>query len=202
MLVKESLKDILKPKPSDEISAKIASMSVEEKQEVLFDRGMDYFMGDFEGFFNWLEERYPEDKNRLWDGIISTIYTLGLNPTDESGNDEEIDADWVFNSFETDWLLQEVYLDSMKEENIDDALSFLIPGYKVNENFDILAPKSEDEIFADLHNVSGEKMLSMLEEHYNENWEEVVVDFYRYFGRDKFVRMFSEMLMERIRHYM
>jgi len=166
----------------------------------LFNRGMDYFMGDMEGFFNWLEERYPEDRNRLWDTIISTIYALELNPTDESGNDEEIDAEWVFNSFETDWLLQEVYLDAMKEKNINDALTFLIPGFKVNENIDILAPKSQEEIFDNLHKISGEKMLEILEEEYSENWEEIVIDFYRYWGRDKFVRMFSEMTMNRIKH--
>jgi len=200
MFVKESLTDILKPKSEKEVNDKISSLSVEEKQSLLFDRGLDHFMGDFVGFFEWLEARYPEDRNRLWDTIISTIYALELNPTDESGNDEEIDADWVFSTFDTDWLLQEVYLDSMKEENIDDALAFLIPGYKVNENFDILAPKSEEDIFNNLHNVSGEQMLDILEEEYGENWEEVVIDFYRYWGRDKFVRMFAEMVMNRIKH--
>ena len=153
MFVHESLKDILKPKPSEEISNKIASMSVEEKQEVLFNTGMNHFIGDYEEFFYWLEKRYPEDDERLWDTIIATIYTLGLNPQDESGNDEEIDKEWVYQTFETDWLLQEVYLYSMKEKNIDDALSFLIPGYLSENVNDILKPKSQESIEQELNDL-------------------------------------------------
>jgi predicted nucleotide-binding protein (sugar kinase/HSP70/actin superfamily) len=67
----------------------------------------------------------------------------------------------------------------------------------VRENLEILAPKDEEEIFSDLHNVSSEQMLNILEEEYMENWEEVVIDFVRYWGRDKFVKMFSEMILHR-----
>jgi len=201
MLVSENLTDVLKPKTEKEVSDKIASMSVEEKQSVLFDRGLDYFMGDFVGFFDWLEERYPEDRNRLWDTIISTIYDLELNPTDESGNNEEIDSEWVFNSFETDWLLQEVYLDSMKEENIDDALSFLIPGYNVNENFDILQAKGSDQILQDLRNLSFDEVFSIVEDQWFlnegswEGWQKLLFDVSRYIGNGKFKDILAELII-------
>ena len=201
MLVSENLTDVLKPKTEKEVSDKIASMSVEEKQSVLFDRGLDYFMGDFVGFFDWLEERYPEDRNRLWDTIISTIYDLELNPTDESGNNEEIDSEWVFNSFETDWLLQEVYLDSMKEENIDDALSFLIPGYNVNENFDILQAKGSDQILQDLRNLSFDEVFSIVENQWFlnegswEGWQKLLFDVSRYIGNGKFKDILAELII-------
>jgi len=201
MLVKESLQDVLKPKPSQEINNKISAMSVEEKQSVLFDSGMTHFMGDFEEFFIWLEKRYPEDSNRLWDTIISTIYALELNPTDESGNDEEIDAEWVINTFDTDWLLQEIYLDSMKEENIDDALSFFIPGYKVNENFDILQAKGSDEILQDLKNLSFDEVFSIVEDQWFlnegswEGWQKLLFDVLRYIGKGKFKDILAELIV-------
>jgi len=201
MLVKESLQDVLKPKPSQEINNKISAMSVEEKQSVLFDSGMTHFMGDFEEFFIWLEKRYPEDSNRLWDTIISTIYALELNPTDESGNDEEIDAEWVINTFDTDWLLQEIYLDSMKEENIDDALSFFIPGYKVNENFDILQAKGSDEILQDLKNLSFDEVFSIVEDQWFlnegswEGWQKLLFDVSRYLGKGKFKDILAELIV-------
>ena len=201
MLVKESLQDVLKPKPSQEINNKISAMSVEEKQSVLFDSGMTHFMGDFEEFFIWLEKRYPEDSNRLWDTIISTIYALELNPTDESGNDEEIDAEWVINTFDIDWLLQEIYLDSMKEENIDDALSFFIPGYKVNENFDILQAKGSDEILQDLKNLSFDEVFSIVEDQWFlnegswEGWQKLLFDVLRYIGKGKFKDILAELIV-------
>ena len=201
MLVKESLQDVLKPKPSQKINNKISAMSVEEKQSVLFDSGMTHFMGDFEEFFIWLEKRYPEDSNRLWDTIISTIYALELNPTDESGNDEEIDAEWVINTFDIDWLLQEIYLDSMKEENIDDALSFFIPGYKVNENFDILQAKGSDEILQDLKNLSFDEVFSIVEDQWFlnegswEGWQKLLFDVLRYIGKGKFKDILAELIV-------
>ena len=205
MFVSESISDMLKPKSKKEVSDTIKSMSVEEKQFILYDKGLEYFLGDFESFFEWLEEKYPKDNERLWFTLTSTIELIF--PV------KNIDKQWILETFDISDILED-YIDSMKEKNIDDALSCFIPGYVVENKSekivinqkklvnlliesleDYLEPKTKDEMIEDTKKLDFQTKHDLVDDLWRGDFRNFARDIRNYIGGFKFDEMMAELIV-------
>lgn len=179
----ENIKNILKPKSKEEIFNKIKYFSIEDKQEILYNKGLEYFFGDFQSFLDFLERFVDYDLERIYNSIIDLIYSSGYNPHDESGNNLIIDKEWIKSNMSFDFI-KASFLDALSEKQIEYLLNFFIPEYKnimnMNENIkNILKPKNTKEI----NNIIKQK--------FNINFEQIREILNQYQGKILFLYIYE-----------
>ena len=123
MFVSESLNDILKPKSLEEINLVKKNLDVEEKRQLLFNLGFNYFKGSYNDFFEFLETELKDIE--FWTPLIDVVTSSVSNSIFFTPN---VNKNWILNNVSYDDLL-EFSLDMLSEENIDKVLNKLIPGY-------------------------------------------------------------------------
>ena len=180
MFIKESLEDILKPKSKEEIKNSINSLSIEDKEDLIRNKLIEY-IGDYDQIFNFLSDIFIDVEERIWDHIIESIYDLGLNPSDESGNDEEIDKEWLILNFNPDTLL-EFYLESLKEKEIDKLLYYICNEFmntKINESIEnVFKPKDLELIINDIiKSNSIRNKYPLVIQIFNTDWDKIADEF-------------------------
>lgn len=170
MFVAETVENVLKPKISFPV------LSPDEKQRLLFEKGMDHFDGSYDDFFTWLQSFYKNDLDRIWDEVIESIYNSGYAPEDESGNYEEIDADWVINNWSVSEII-DLFLMGLTHEQLNSGLSYFVPGYVSESLRDIFKARDPKKIIKDLIDKGsiGDKyavVIQLFEEDYDKLHEE------------------------------
>ncbi|NMC57931.1 MAG: hypothetical protein GYA51_00840 [Candidatus Methanofastidiosa archaeon] len=145
MFVKESLEDILQPKPKSEIKKAFSRMDVEEKEKLLFETGMSKFWGSYDDFLDFLDETLSD--TGIWETLLELYNNSAFDESPFADNDENLvfskeDLKAKMGSMD----LVEMMLSSLSEESIDKALSKLVPGYLSENVKEVLKPKSQEEI--------------------------------------------------------
>lgn len=145
MFVKESLEDILQPKPKSEIKKAFSRMDVEEKEKLLFETGMSKFWGSYDDFLDFLDETLSD--TGIWETLLELYNNSAFDESPFADNDENLvfskeDLKAKMGSMD----LVEMMLSSLSEESIDKALSKLVPEYLSENVKEVLKPKSQEEI--------------------------------------------------------
>jgi hypothetical protein len=111
----ESLKDVLKPKSQKEVKQHIEELKDEEKEDLLRNRGLGEFYGDYSGFMDFIQDFIPS----IWERIRDII-----NYDEDSDQLSLDEIKWIPPSDLVDFALV-----SLSNDEMDMLLKKLIPGY-------------------------------------------------------------------------
>jgi hypothetical protein len=137
MLVNESISSFLKPKPYDEILKEVPKMTKLEKENILWNRGLEHFGGSYTDLADFLYNK------KVWKRIKDSW--------EYYGNKNIVEA----KHFKASEIV-ELFLTNMTEEELDIKIKILWPEYSnyVSEGVaDTFKPKSQEEINNSLQDI-------------------------------------------------
>jgi len=138
-LIYESIQDILKPKSKEEIIKSFNSLNKSEKESLVINKLRD-FNDDNLDTIDLLEEIF-DNKDEIWDRILDDIIQDIIDkdeiPTDESGNDERIDREWILENYNLD-LLIDFFVSALTNKELNKVLKYMEPDLFESNIQDIL----------------------------------------------------------------
>lgn len=160
IMLNESISSVLRPKSKEQIIREYSVLSLDEKKKLLFDNLMEEKEGSYDEALDLLKSLFSNVKQYNELLSIASIKAESYHLTTSKGK-----------KIPSHRLLEPI-IDEMTEDELDETMGKLIPGFVVEGVNDVLKPKPQEDIDADImkmidinkirEHVEKHKMNSML----------------------------------------